>query len=545
MRFRRQTQTFREFAVTIAMSFMLAQCGGSSGIIGSSSDSTSTDGSNEQTTDTVIGGNVATMSITNGSASMDLSDVTADEDIMMVVYSYNESSTSSSFQIVGSENEKVQLVDGFTSFLGVGEDEDLTEAFHGELREREEYLDGELVQSGSGQGLYAVSNPTVGSQDTFKVLNSFSSSDSYDTVTATLRVQNSYFNLYVDDRNEDSMSDAELQDIANQFAEVIPLERDIFGSESDVNEDGRFDILLTQTVNSLGGSGGIVTGFFYAVDLYPASTYAVSNEREVYFTFVPDPTGQYGSEISKSFAISNIYPGVFAHEYQHMINFNMHYNVNGGSAESSWLNEGLAHMAEDIYSANGSGYFEEAGLENPARVSSYLSSIGSTCFTCGTSLKQRGGSYLFVRYLYEQAEQGAFNELASGNDFLTAVLDTNLRGVENLTTAIYGASASDTAFKDLLGLFGLAVYFSNTDASDDARFHFTGINLRSAQDDNRGTVLNGPSIQTISNFPFTDSLTGNTVSYIQASGETIQGSGGTLEFEFSTNSDFGGYVVRE
>lgn len=535
------------FLCALLFSISEMSCGGSSSSLSSSAGSSGTSGdSNEQTTDTVIGGNVQTMSIVDGGSEMDLSDVASDEDVMLLIYSFNETtSTSAAFQIAGSENEKVQLVDDFAFLTNFDEDEDLTEEFHGQLREMESLLEGEIIESANEVvSRYAVTAPSVGSEQTFKVLNSFSSTDSYDTVTATLRVQTDYFNLYVDNRNADSMTDEDLNDIASQFVGVIPLERDMFGNESDINGDGRFDVLLTQTVNSLGGGSGMVTGFFYAIDLYPAATYEVSNEKEVYFTFVPDPNGEYGSAVSKAFAMTNIYPGVLAHEYQHMISFNMHANENSGSAEEGWLNEGLSHLAEDIYSANDSGYMEETGLENPARVSTFLANINNTCFTCGTSLRQRGGSYLFVRYLYEQSELGHFGNVANGAALIDLLLNTSLRGVDNITNALFGDAATDSSFKDTIGLFALAVYFSNTDASEDDRFHFSGINLRSTQDDNRGTSLNGPSIQNVSSFPFTDSLTGSTISYIKATGDTIQGSGGVLEFDFSTNSEFGGYVIR-
>ncbi|MBF0106732.1 MAG: hypothetical protein HQM16_15575 [Deltaproteobacteria bacterium] len=72
-----------------------------------------------------------------------------------------------------------------------------------------------------------------------------------------------------------------------------------------------------------------------------------------------------------------------------------------------------------------------SGLENPARVSSYLSEVSDVCFTCGTSLRERGGSYLF-RYLYEQAELGNLPAVDSGNELLSALVDTDLRDVENV-----------------------------------------------------------------------------------------------------------------
>ena len=41
-------------------------------------------------------------------------------------------------------------------------------------------------------------------------------------------------------------------------------------------------------------------------------------------------------------------PGVFIHEFQHMISFNQHVLVRGGTSEDTWLNEGLSHFAEEL-----------------------------------------------------------------------------------------------------------------------------------------------------------------------------------------------------
>jgi hypothetical protein len=298
-------------------------------------------------------------------------------------------------------------------------------------------------------------------------------------------------------------------------------------------------------VNKLGGSsGGIVTGFFYAIDLFDTSQYSNSNEMEVFYTFVPDPSGEYGSTVSKDFALTNILPGVLPHEFQHMINFNQHYFVNAGSSESGWLNEGLSHLAEDLYSLDGNDYMTASGLENPARVGSYLSSISNICFTCGTSLSQRGGSYLYLRYLYEQAENGEIPGALSGSELIGNLLNTNRRGIDNVIYAAFGSSGTDEDFKATLGLFSLAIYLSNSGLSDDERLNFGGINLRGLQDDNRGTVLTGPQVQNVSTLPFTDTLTGTAVTYMKISGASLTESGGVLDLGFVDSADFSGFAIR-
>ncbi|MBF0105011.1 MAG: hypothetical protein HQM16_06750 [Deltaproteobacteria bacterium] len=526
---------------------LLSGCGSSlqGSVTSTTPDTSSTTG--DEVTAPAVGGQVSVLTLDSDSSEIVFSDIEEDDEILLMLHAYSDAGASSSFQIGASENmmflEKEILGEEVEA-----EEGDATVAFHDILRQYEEQLDeGALLGDGGAKSAkYLIKKATVGYQKSFKVLNSFSSSSSYDTVIATLRYVTSDFEIYVDNRNATTVTQADLSEIAERFAAVLPLEKEIFGEESDVDANNKFAVLLTQTVNELGGSaGGMITGFFYAVDLFDSDQYAISNEMEVFYTFVPDPEGELGSSVSKDFAMTNIYPGVLAHEFQHVINFNMHYNINGGSMEKNWLNEGLSHLAEDIYSHDSDGYMTTAGLENPARVSSYLSDISNICFTCGTSLKERGGSYLFLRYLYEQAELGNLANVDTGNELLTALLDTDLRGTENVVNAVFGSTAVEEDFNTLLGLFGLTVYLSNTGNSNDDRFGFTGLNLRAAQDDNRGTVLDGPAVQSITDLPFVETISGSGFAYLQISGKTIIENGGRLDFSFGSNSTFGGYMIRE
>lgn len=504
----------------------------------------------------MVGGTVSELSVSDGSATLTFDDLGDEENILLLLYSYSESSSSIAFEVGSSVNAALMADDPMYLALNdaeeVAEEETsdpdaITEAFHWQLRDWEESLDPEAALASEGGAVrYSVLYATTGSSRTFKVLNSFSDSSSYATVTATLRYQTDDFMFYVDDRDATALDDADLDSLADSFSDVLPIENAFFGTTTDINGDDKFAVLFTHEVNSLGASsGGMVTGFFYAIDLFDADVYAVSNEMEVFYTFIPDPDADYGSAVSKSFALTNIYPGVLPHEYQHMINFNQHYFINNGAAEAGWLNEGLSHLAEDIHSTNGEGYMAETGLENPARVSSFLSDVNNVCVTCGTTLKQRGGSYLFMRYLYEQAELGNLTAVDSGAELLANLLDTNLRGTDNITSAVFGSLGTSGDFKEIYGQCALATYLSNTGYSTNEQLGFTGLNLRAEQDDNRGTVLNGPAILELSSLPLTDTLSGVSAAYIEISGSTINDNGGVLNLSFGTSADFGGYVVRE
>lgn len=529
-----------KYLVVISVALVQIYCGSGSGSLATSDSSIPSSGSGAP-----IGGNISNLAVDGGSSQVVFTDLADNEEVLVMLYAFNESATATGFQMANTSGETHSLESA--AFLsGDAGDDDVTGDLHFLLREYESGLERNAALDSYGAGASWSRYAQIGSEKTFKVLNSFSSPSSYDLVTATLRLNYPDFQFYVDNRNADALTDNDLKKLAESFSVVLPLARDLLGTESDVDGDGKFKVLFTQTVNELGAtSGGIVTGFFYAIDLFSSNTYPISNESEILYTFIPDPTGNVGPAVSKSFAMTNIYPGVLVHELQHMISFNRHVFVNGGSAEKAWLNEGMSHLIEDIYSADENNYMTQAGLENPARVASYLGNIANVCFICGTNLEERGGIYLFMRYLYEQAEFGDLTVAASGAELIQRLLNTNRVGLDNIIEAAFGTNGNKEDFMAVFGYFGLATYLSNTGLTSDGRFQFRGINLRGVQNDNRGTILNGPKIQNIQTLPFTDTLTGTGLTFLRLSGKTINRGEKTLKFFFGDSADFGGFVIRE
>lgn len=529
----------------------VSACG--SGAVGSSSSSSGYSSSDSSGfTSAPVGGNVSQLSISDGtSSSVDLSGLAGEEEAVLLIYSYSTSSSAQAFQISASQNA-LNLINNDDALWMLSDEEgfvandaDLTGEFHDLLRENEAGLDDSAMLT-EPESATKARFATIGGTRTFKVLNSFSNTSSYETVTAELRVTNDETEFYVDVRDADLLTDTELQTLLDGFAVVVDDEQRIAGSWSDVNGDGKFAVLFTRVVNELGSSaGGVVTGFFYAIDLFGSSSYDASNEMEVYYTFVPDPDGEHGVAVTSEFAFSNIYPGVLPHEFQHMISFNQHYFTYGGSAESGWLNEGLSHLMEDIHSLDADDFMTASGLENPARVASYLSDVANICFTCGTSLSQRGGAYLFLRYLYEQAQLGNLPGVENGTEMIRNLVQTNDRSLSNLKNVLFDSTDADDELMGLIGQFTLAVYLSNTGLSEDSSYNFTGLDLRAIQDDNRGTVLNGPFITGAESFPYLETLSGNSMTFIRIDADNAAELGGSLNLSFGEGSSFGGYLIRE
>lgn len=462
--------------------------------------------------------------------------VAVDEDVsafLVTLYSYNPTSTSEAFQLgdgrvmpsgADAEDSTEDVDDVFQKLLRETES---TLALDDETRLGSRVRDSQIVRS-------------VGDTETFKVLNSTSSTDDYETVTATLRYVGDGYDFYVDNRNEESLSDEDLAELAAGFA--VDAEQAIFGEESDVDGDGRFAVVFTQAVNELGASGGgLVTGYFFAIDLYDDTFYSVSNEREVFFTTVPDPEGEVGTAISRSFAMTNLYPTVLPHEFQHMINFNERVFERGYSSESSWLNEAMSHLAEDLMSVDDNGDMVQTSIENYSRVYSYLSTVQNVCITCGTSLSQRGGAYLFLRYLYEQASLGNIAGFDDGTELIQALMYDRAAGITKVADVLAGADLLGPDITEVLGKWALAIYFSNTGATSDDHYAFTGIDLRAACQDNRGTVLNGPAIQNVNEVPFVNTLQGVSLTYLNVDVSVL--TEGSLTISFEEDAEFGGYVV--
>jgi hypothetical protein len=341
---------------------------------------------------------------------------------------------------------------------------------------------------------------------------------------------------YVDQEAINVVTADYLNPIIDNFESKIAEEHSLIGNESDVNNSGNFSVYLTPAVNRLGANqGGFVTGFYFGGDLFPAANTPASNQREIFYSSVPDPNGTWGVVMDKAFWASNIGPTVFPHEFQHMISFNQHVILRNSGAEEAWANEGFSHFFEDL---DMNTHFDRVGLENPSRVALFLSSPENSPFTGGTSISQRGGSYLFFRYLYEQANLGRYPGIASGDDLLRQLIDSDMKGVENIQ------NVTNTDFKDLLLNFYTTLQISNSGVNLDPTYNFKGINIRAAQNDNRGTVLKG-----VTTHPFTTAQNSGSVSspgglFYDASGSNITSAGQTLNFVGATGMEPGGAVIR-
>ena len=391
--------------------------------------------------------------------------------------------------------------------LKEGEDNetDQTSIAHETLRLEEEKLSGlrPYTTSNHDSNIKNLSSSEAscfnGNGKIIKVLSSLSNTSQYST-TCGVKIQASEHAIYyVDDIIFENYNLNFFRAAIEEFESKIATERALLGQESDVNKDGHFSVYFTPRINQLGQSiGGFITGYFFGGDLFSQSDIPSSNQEEIIYVVVPDPQGQYGQTVSDDFWQNNLGTTVLTHEYQHMINYNYKVFLNDSGGELPWINEGLSHLMEDLkpslednledLSLNAlSKILEKTSVENPSRVAIYLKDPALNNFFSGAALGQRGGAYLFFRYLYEQANLGRYPNVPNGQQLLKELIQNPLKGTENLERS------TGLNFTELLQDFYATLRISNGGINFSTRYNFTGICLTCTQEDGRGTLLNGVS----------------------------------------------------
>jgi hypothetical protein len=244
-------------------------------------------------------------------------------------------------------------------------------------------------------------------------------------------------------------------------------------------------VLLTQHVNDLSPdcntTGSIILGFFFGLDLYPIQDPVHSNDGEVFYAAVPRQDMPNCSAYTKT-EVTKSLPGVFIHEFQHMISFNQHVLVRGGDVEETWLNEGLSHYAEELGGREVPDEFcplfaqceDEFLGDNISNGYNYLNDPEATFLVApsgsGGSLEERGAAWLFVRWLGDHfaATQPLAPELTRG------LLLTDLTGAANVE-AVTGED-----FPTLVSQWQMANYVTNlpgfTPSSN--RLRYTSVDFR-------------------------------------------------------------------
>jgi hypothetical protein len=362
-------------------------------------------------------------------------------------------------------------------------------AFHDMLRERERAMTQQHPAAAAARARVSASvvpvPPVVGSARTFNVCAN-TTCTSFVQSTATAKVVGQRVAIYLDDDAPAGFTQNDMDEVGALFdAHLHTIDTTAFGDESDLDNNGVVIVLLSQHVNDLSPdcntTGSIILGFFFGLDLYKIQDPVHSNDGEVFYAAVPRQDMPNCSAYTKT-TVTKSLPGVFIHEFQHMISFNQHVLVRGGDVEETWLNEGLSHYAEELGGRQVPDEFcplfaqceDEFLGDDISNAYNYLNEPEATFLVApsgsGGSLEERGAAWLFVRWLGDHF--AATQPLAP--ELTRALLQTDLTGVANVE-AVTGED-----FATLVSQWQMANYVTDlpgfTPSSN--RLSYTSIDFR-------------------------------------------------------------------
>lgn len=263
-----------------------------------------------------------------------------------------------------------------------------------------------------------------------------------------------------DNPESEAFTEADLSRYAEGLQGALPTLRGAFGDVTDLDGNGRVILFFTRAVNEIvppGSGAGLAIGFFYRGDMFPregiegrTAPCAGSNEAEVLYLAVPDPTGEVRGVPVRGATLDQVMLGTIGHEYQHLVNTSRRLHVTAAPVlEETWLNEGLSHIAEELMFYASSGLSPERNLgpddvtasaerteaftsfmyNNLGRLDAYLQSPHDRSFMGRDGSATRGAAWSLLRY-------AADREPGSDEVFFRALVDGPLAGLDNLEAAL-------------------------------------------------------------------------------------------------------------
>gem|GEM_PF-637833 len=185
---------------------------------------------------------------------------------------------------------------------------------------------------------------TLSASDTLTLFAGFDATcTSHGQVRAVVRRVGNHA-VWLDDLDNPSgtFTDSEL-DYLDAFygANVSAVHEEYFGGLSDVDGNRRIVILLTKEVNRKN-----LKGWVRFADLYSSDLCATSNQAEIFFGLVPDPSGIYGQVLTKQQTL-DYYPSLLTHEIAHLVQANA-FVFGGAGRKTTWELEGGATLSEQL-----------------------------------------------------------------------------------------------------------------------------------------------------------------------------------------------------
>ncbi len=256
-------------------------------------------------------------------------------------------------------------------------------------------------------------------------------------IPATLRYVTDHAYFWVQDGIKFDQDDLEV--LSNEFeSKIYPTTRSHFGSEWSPGIDGDEHIYILYA----GGVGRSLAGYFSSSDEIHPLAHEISNGHEM-FVFNAD-TVRLNSDYTF---------GVLAHEFQHMIHWNVDKN------EQTWLNEGLSELSALLNGYDPGGFDMVFSLDPDLQLNDWSVQESNSA--------HYGASFLFTAYFLDRFGTPAVRSLvehpANGLDGVDQVL-AEMNAVDAVTGQPVRA--------DALVLDWMAANFIGDSSVADGRFAY-------------------------------------------------------------------------
>ncbi len=240
----------------------------------------------------------------------------------------------------------------------------------------------------------------------------------YAKVQSRLAAEGQFVRVYLDSQLAPrQLARGLVAEIVRLFdSKIVPQSRPILGEFRDVDGDGKFAILISPWLGKLQGGKTSLGGFVRGSD------------------FQKHVKAPFGNQSDVLYLNANLQPGphlhtLLAHEFAHAICFSERLPTklapNGLPAEEDWLNEAIAHLAENLHQTGWTNLdhrvsqFLDAPENSPLVVQNYYADGLWRDPGC------RGATYLFLRWVVDQF----------GPEVLSRLIHAPERGSRNLETA--------------------------------------------------------------------------------------------------------------
>ena len=232
-------------------------------------------------------------------------------------------------------------------------------------------------------------------------------------------------------RTEDRISGTMLAYLLDEFdTNMYPTVGEVFGEPLPRGDEGQKTWTLLHNIRD--GSYYDCSATSYIAGYFSASENAENNKNMMHIDSY-DWLNRTGPDSARPF----LYEGIFAHEFEHLVHFDI------DPDEPSWVDEGLADLAGFLC---GYGHSE-------SHIAYYMVYHPFTALTFwGSGLEDYGASYLFQLYLFEKF---------GGAAFTSALVQDQANGIEGIENTLAAFKHRET-FDEIFDNWTIANYIDDT-----------------------------------------------------------------------------------